>query len=84
MEIEFRESFEKDLQKIKDAKILSKTYATITHIEAAPKLETIANIKKLKGYKNYYRIRIGDFRVGILYENRILVFCALPPSQRYL
>ncbi|WP_374754821.1 type II toxin-antitoxin system RelE family toxin [Dyadobacter psychrophilus] len=28
--------------------------------------------KKLKGFSNAYRIRIGDYRVGIFVENNIV------------
>jgi len=35
--------------------------------EKIPQLDSIfatANIKKMKGYHNYYRIRAGDYRIG--------------------
>lgn len=31
-------------------------------------LNDIANLKKLKGYKTAYRIRLGDYRIGFLFE----------------
>lgn len=43
----------------------------------APELERkedISNLKKLKGYKYFYKIRFGDYRAGIRIENNILVF----------
>ena len=34
----------------------------------------ISNIRKLKGYINYYRIRFGNYRVGVRIENSIIIF----------
>jgi len=39
--------------------------------EEVPKLNDISeiqNTKKMKGYQGYYRIRIGDYRVGYKIE----------------
>jgi mRNA interferase RelE/StbE len=36
--------------------------------------EDIPNLKKLKGYKFYYRIRFGNYRAGIRIQNNMLVF----------
>jgi len=35
--------------------------------EQIPRLDSIfttPNVKKMKGYQNYYRIRLGDYRIG--------------------
>jgi len=37
-------------------------------------LSDIKNLKKLQGYELYYRIRIGDYRIGVKVENQSLVF----------
>jgi mRNA interferase RelE/StbE len=37
-------------------------------------LNDVSRIKKLKGYQNYYRIRFGDYRAGLKYENDTLSF----------
>jgi mRNA interferase RelE/StbE len=43
------------------------------------------DIKKLKGYKQHYRLRVGDFR--ILFEMqpdyRIMIFAILPRKKAY-
>ena len=66
MKIEFRESFRKDLLKIKDKHLHSKIEDVLREIETARSVEDISNIKRLKGYKDYFRIRIGDFRMGLI------------------
>ncbi len=32
-------------------------------------LGDLPGVKKLKGYKTAYRIRVGDYRVGFLFED---------------
>jgi len=72
MEVEFRKSFEKDLQKIKDIKLLNKIKLVIEDIEKAENLKQINNVKFLKGESNYYRIRVGDYRIGIYaFKNKV-------------
>ena len=65
MKIEFRESFRKDLLRIKDKHLHSKIESVLQEIETTKSVEDISNIKKLKGYKDYFRIRVGDFRIGL-------------------
>lgn len=65
MKVEFRKSFEKDLGKIRDEELLMRVKAVIEEVENADSLLDISNIKKLKADGDYYRIRIGDYRVGL-------------------
>ena len=64
MIIEFDKSFEKSLIKVKEKALFNKIESFIETIEKAEKISEIKNVKKLTGFKNYYRIRIGDFRLG--------------------
>ena len=32
----------------------------------------IPGIRKLKGHRHYFRIRFGDYRIGVTYQNDIL------------
>ena len=76
MKVEFRRSFEEDLKKIKDKKILRKVKELIEEIEKAKSFKDIQNIniKKIKGYKYFYRIRVGDYRIGIKAEGNKVMF----------
>lgn len=77
MKVEFYASFNRDIGKIKDQKIKEKVARLIEQIETAVSFSTIANIKKLRGFTNAYRIRIGDYRVGIFYENKTVGFARI-------
>jgi mRNA interferase RelE/StbE len=39
-------------------------------------LKDIINLKKLSGYKSAFRIRIGDYRIGVIIENDTVIFVA--------
>jgi mRNA interferase RelE/StbE len=43
------------------------------------------DIKKMKGYKDYYRIRVGDYRIGckLEKENRIIFYRVKSRSDIY-
>ena len=73
MIIEYRDSFKTDLLKIKDTRLYTKTTFLIEDIKKARTIEDISNIIKLKGYKNYYRIRLGDYRIGTIVTNKNII-----------
>lgn len=74
MKVEFRESFAKDLKSVKDKALLKRAGEVIEAIEQADSLANMPNLKKLKGGGNYFRLRVGDYRVGIALENETVVF----------
>lgn len=64
MILEFDRSFSKSLNRIKERNILSKIEKVILSIEQASSIEQLKNNKKLIGFQSYYRIKIGDDRLG--------------------
>jgi mRNA interferase RelE/StbE len=74
VKVKFEARFEKDIYSIKDAKILSKLKKIIIECKEAQDLSEIRNLKKMQGYATFYRIRIGDYRVGIEFTNNELIF----------
>lgn len=65
MIVDFDQSFLKSIKKIKDKKALQKVREIIITLEESDHLNEIKNLKKLKGFQHYYRIRIGDYRLGL-------------------
>ena len=65
MEIAFEASFGRDLKRIKDRQLLPRVQQVIEEIKVAPKLDDVRNLRKMQGYDTYYRIRVGDYRMGI-------------------
>jgi len=74
MKIKFESKFSKDLRKIKDQKLLSQIKIVINECKLAQTLDDIKNLKKLKGYQTFYRIKIGDYRLGMAIINDELIF----------
>jgi len=74
VKILFEESFEKDLLKINNRRIKRKLIQIIEEIKQAKNKQKIRNLKRLQGYKTYYRIRIGDYRIGIEIVNNKVIF----------
>jgi mRNA interferase RelE/StbE len=75
MNFEFKKSFLKDLKKrSKDAGLRSRVQEIIQEVEKADSIHDISDIKKLKAEGNFYRIRFGDYRVGIIVEDNIVFF----------
>ena len=65
MKAVFKSSFAKDLKSIKSKPVLEAVAKLIEFVEAAQGLRAIPDVKKLKAKGNYYRIKLGDHRVGI-------------------
>lgn len=67
MEVEFLRSFEKDLNKA-DASMRRKILSIVVRMEEARTLSDMPQVKKLKGHKEAYRLRIGHFRLGFFVQ----------------
>lgn len=65
MVVEFDKSFLKILEKVNNPKLFSKVEKIILSLENAEHLNKLSGIKKLSGFKNYYRIKIGEYRLGM-------------------
>ena len=74
MKLEFRESFLKDVKRIKEKGLKKKVAAVITEAKAASSLSAIRNVKKMEGSESYYRVRIGDYRIGFRLHDKTLIF----------
>ena len=74
MQVEFRKTFKQDLKNIKDSKVLKRIQKVVEEVELANALSEIRNIKLLQGHEGFYRIRVGDYRVGLFIEAEVVAF----------
>ena len=65
MIVEFDKSFLKSLDKIKDRPLFPKIEKAITILESSTSLSEIKAVKKLTGFKSYYRYRIGSIELEL-------------------
>ena len=74
MNTAFRESFEADLTAIRDAALLRRIRKVIEQVEAARTFQQFPNLKRLEASGKYYRIRLGDYRLGFVFESGVVTF----------
>ena len=74
MRAEFKSSFVRDLRKVKDKELRDRIAEVIELVEKARGLQEIENMKKLRGGDYYYRIRVGDYRLGLIVERDTVIF----------
>ena len=68
MKAAFRKSFVRDLKKINDRDVLDRVRSAIEDVEAAAELRQITGLKKIAAPGSFYRIRVGEYRVGLAIE----------------
>lgn len=74
IKVEIRNSFIRDLKNLKGAPNYEKIKSYIfNELPAIPAFENISNLKKLRGFKGYYRIKIGDYRIGLTYNEHLII-----------
>ncbi|NOZ49038.1 MAG: type II toxin-antitoxin system RelE/ParE family toxin [Chloroflexi bacterium] len=65
MKVLFERSFAKDLRALKDRKLYGRVSQTIAEVKLAHDLSEVKQLTKLKGYSSFYRIRVGNYRIGM-------------------
>lgn len=85
MIVRFDKSFVKALDKVKDKTVLKRIESTIHKAELAESIDQLSNIKKLIGFTVYYRIKIGDYRIGfeLINPNEIRLITILHRKDIY-
>lgn len=68
MKIGFDKRFEKDFDKM-PSEIQKSIKISIQNVIESNSAKEISNLKKLTGFKNYFRIKVGNYRIGIYLEN---------------
>ena len=76
MQIELTRKFQKQVSTYNDQHLRLKIHAIIEAVIASDNMNEFPNLKKLTGYKNSYRIRLGSYRIGIVIENKTVIFAA--------
>ena len=84
MKVSFEASFAKDLQRVKDKQLLQRIKQVIEEIKAAAEPSEIKHLEKLKGHDTFYRIRVGDYRIGVeIVGGEVIVTRILPRKDIY-
>ena len=84
MIVRIDKSFQKDLAALHDKGLNKKVATCIEAVMDAKQLSEIKNLKKLTGFEFYYRIRIGNYRIGLkVQENEIIFIRILHRKEIY-
>ena len=77
MRIRLETSFNRDIRRIRDPSLLNRVNQKIAEIEAASSLRSISGIRRMSAPSgNHYRIRIGNYRIGVTMEDSTAVLTA--------
>ena len=71
MNAEYSKDFEKATKKL-SGKMLDSVRKVIVEVKQAESIKDITDCKKLVGYRNVYRIRIGDYRAFFTFHMEIV------------
>ncbi len=74
MDVAFEASFARDLKRVRNKALLRQVQQIIAQVKAVPMLSEISSLKKMQGYETLYRIRLGDYRIGIEVVGEQVVF----------
>ncbi len=74
MNIAFESSFARDLKRVNHKPLLDQIRRIINEVKAARTLGEIHNLEKMRGYETFYRIRLGEYRIGIEVINEKVIF----------
>jgi len=74
MKISYKKQFLKDLSTLPQTirKKIEKLVFDLIPVESCS--EIMNRMSKMKGCENYYKIRVGDYRIGIFIQNDFLEF----------
>ena len=77
MKVAYETAFLRDLKRIRSKRVRRRVQQVIEEVKKASAPHEIAGLSKLRGYETFYRIRVGDYRIGleIVDDTNIFVRC---------
>jgi mRNA interferase RelE/StbE len=76
MNYEFSKSFSRQFRQIKSKELALSVIAVVEFVSEAKTAGDIPNIRKMKGHKTAFRIRVGDYRIGVFIESNTVYFAS--------
>ncbi|MBC7476206.1 MAG: type II toxin-antitoxin system RelE/ParE family toxin [Candidatus Sericytochromatia bacterium] len=72
MNTNFNKKFFKDLSNVPSKERERIEEFVFNELTCYNSIQEVGKVEKLKGYDNYYKIRFGNYRVGLKYENNFV------------
>lgn len=76
MQVDFTKHFVRKVEELRNETLRGKLRVLVRSVIEAGSLRDIPNLKKLKGHASAYRIRLGDYRIGLFIEDDQALFAA--------
>ena len=76
MQVDFTKHFSRQLDDLRDETLRGNLREVVERVMSASAIRDIPNLKKLKGHSSAYRIRMGDYRIGLFIEQSDALFAA--------
>ena len=83
MEIRRERRFARDLRRLRSDQIRRRVRSKLEEMEAAPSLAQVRSVKRTAGSENHYRVRIGDFRIGLEMDGEIAILQRFGPRDGF-
>ena len=84
MQVEFTPRFSRDMRQVRSTVVRHQVIEKIRELEAANNLFDVAGVSRLTSAGRFYRIRIGNYRMGLSTESDIVILERfLPRDQIY-
>ena len=74
MIVEVFKAFHKDVANIDDVDVLIAIAEVVDYAKNIENIKEIPNLKKMKGYRTAFRIKIGNYRIGITVDDETIIF----------
>ena len=83
MEIRRERRFTLDLRRVRSDQMQRRVRRKLAEMEAAPSLAHVSSVEKMAGSENHYRIRIGNYRLGLEMDGETAILQSAPRDQIY-
>ena len=73
MEIRYHSQFNRDLRQLRNSNLAHSIEQLISELNTASSLIEVRGVRRLRGGGRHYRIRIGDYRLGITQDGTAII-----------
>jgi len=73
MKVDYRKSFLRELSKIPSGARSRMENFVFEELPKANSIFEVGNIEQMKGYRSYYKVRFGSYRIGLKMENDMVI-----------
>jgi mRNA interferase RelE/StbE len=83
MNVEHSAGFSRNLRQIPSAQLRRRLALKIEELEEASNIIEVSGVKRLRAEGRHYRVRIGDYRLGITMDDDVAVLRRFLPRRDF-